>query len=127
MADSSGSGNRSDIVAKQQASVLSWCFTAIICLVEDGEEWDDIIDPSFNLVAGEQPAIEKAHSFISGKSSSDSAHVEEGLLRESEMRGYVRMECCSEDPPPDDSEAPEAISRIDPQDSQPVLRPGGAQ
>ena len=31
LADSSGSGNRWDIVAKQQASVLSWCFTAIMC------------------------------------------------------------------------------------------------
>lgn len=100
-------------------------------LVEDGERWEDIIDPSFKMVAGEQPAIEKAHSFISGKSSSDSAHVEEGRysedVRAREMQGgYVQMRCCSEEDAPDDTEVPETI-RIDSWVSQAVLRPGGAQ
>lgn len=108
-------------------------------LVEDGEWWEDIIDPSFKMVAGTTPeevkdGVKRTISDMSGiscKGSSDPAHVEEGYPQDDrarEMRGYVQLQCCSEDPPQDDSEAPEAISRIDPQDSQPVLlRPRRAQ
>jgi len=93
-------------------------------LVEDGEEWEDIIDPSFKMVAGTQPAIERALSGI----SCNSAHVEEGRYHEDGRAREALLRCCSEDPPQDDSEAPETISRIDPQDSQPVLlRPRRAQ
>lgn len=98
-------------------------------LVEDGEEWEDLIDPSFKMVAGKHGEIERALSGI----SCNSAHIEEGRYSEDGRArethgGYVQMRCCSEDPPQDDSEAPEAISRIDPQDSQPVLlRPRRAQ
>ena len=72
-------------------------------LVEDGEEWEDLIDPSFKMVAGKDV----------------SARVMQV--------GYAQMCCRSKHDAPDDSEAPEAISMIDPQISQLVHRKGGAE